>query len=409
MGQMRRRGSPAAEVPRRGWRVPVLMAVSIFLLAMQPADGEACPKEDLTDGLYACLFTERGVITLRLEPQRAPLATASFVGLAEGTIDNTAFDPGRPFYDGTAFHRVVDGHVVQAGAADSERTSGPGYSYPSQVHAELDHGRAGVLGVANNGPHTNGSQFYITLDDRSYLDPIYPVFGEVVGGMEVVMRIRQDDGIDSVRVHRVGEEADAYRPDTAGFDELRREARAEVVRHEAARRELEEAWLSEHWPGVDGEPDAVRTHRPDDVDPRDRTRAETALPDTLQVRYQGVALHYLDHQRGYDGPPLVELPFTSGPEGEPGPFDAPQTFSFPRHTPAADDEARINPGLDQALREMAPGDRLLLVVPGELGYGSTGYFGPDVEGRERFRVLPSSMLVYEVEVLDGVEVPDGGD
>ena len=398
---MRGRRLRAAEGRHRGSRVPLLVAASLFLLAMQPGDGGVCPETDLPDGLYAYVFTERGVIILGLEPERAPLATASFVGLSEGTIENAAFEPGRPFYDGTAFHRVVEGHVIQAGMADSERASGPGYSYPSQVHAELDHGRAGVLGVANSGPHTNGSQFYITLDDRSYLDPIYPVFGEVVGGMEVVMRIRQDDGIDSVRIQRVGEEADAYRPDTATFDQLRREARAEVERHEGARRELEEAWLSERWPRVDGESDQVRVLRLDGTDPRDPTPAEGALPDTLQVRYQGVALHYMDHQTGYEGPPLVELPFASGAEGEPGPFDVPQAFGFPRHDPQAEDDTRINPGLDEALAEMVPGDQLLVVVPGELGYGSAGFFGPDVGERKRFRILPSSMLVYEVEVLDG--------
>jgi len=359
-----------------------------------------CPGERPEDGVYACLFTERGTITLRLEPRRAPLATASFVGLAEGTIDNAAFDPGRPFYDGTVFHRVVEGHVIQAGTADSEQASGPGYSYPSQVHAQLDHGRAGMLGVANSGPHTNGSQFYITLGDRSYLDPVYPVFGRVTEGMDVVMQIQESDRVDSVRVHRVGEEAESYRPDTAFFDSLRREAEARVERHEQARRELEETWLAEHRPGVEGAPDQVRMRPLGDGGVPEPMPDARPRPDTLQVRYRGVALHYLDHQGGYDGPPLVEQPFASGPEGEPGAFDAPHAFPFPRQAPEADDDVRINPGLDEALLEMAPGERRLVVVPGELGYGSSGFYGPDLEGRERFRILPSAMLVYEVEVLD---------
>jgi cyclophilin family peptidyl-prolyl cis-trans isomerase len=355
-------------------------------------------QDPTSEGLYAEIFTNRGTIVARLDHERAPLATASFVGLAEGSIANAAFDGGRPFYDGTIFHRVVEGHVIQAGAPDSDRAGGPGYTYPTQVHAELNHGRAGVLGVANSGPHTNGSQFYITLGDRSYLDPIYPVFGEVVDGLEVVMEIREGDWVDSVRIRREGTEAEAYRPDTALFDELVREAEAEVERHERARRELEEAWLAEHRPALEGTSDEVRSlllSGPGEGEPG------PAGPDTLRVRYTGIALHYLAYQVGYDGPPLLELPFASGPEGEPGSFGSPQTFAFPGGQTGPDDGVRVNPGLDGVIAGMRPGQRKLVVVPGELGYGSAGYFGPDLPGEARFRILPFTMLVYEVEVLEG--------
>lgn len=339
----------------------------------------------LTDGLYAEVHTNRGVITLRLEPRRAPLATAGFVGLAEGTIENAAFPPGRPYYDGSPFHRVVPGHVIQAGAPDSEEASGPGYVYPNEIHAELSHDRAGVLGVANSGPHTNSGQFYVTLEDRSYLDFDYIVFGEVVEGMEVVFATEQGDVVDSVRVVRVGEEADGFRPDTESFREMRRRAEARVAAHEELRRRAQEAWLARHVPGLEGDPAEVRTAplvvgRPGDS------------PDAPGARYRGTALRYVGHLLGYDGPPLEELRFGSGPDGRPGFFDPPRAFPLEAEGP------NINPGLDGVLSRLAPGEAVVAVVPAELGYGSGGHYGSDRPGERRFVVSPHSMLVYELEI-----------
>ena len=98
------------------------------------------------------------------------MTVANFVGLAEGTIANSAFDPGRPFYDGSVYHRVVPGHVIQTGIPASDRARGPGYTFPNEIHARLSHNHAGALNMANSGPNTNSSQFCIMLGDRSYLD-----------------------------------------------------------------------------------------------------------------------------------------------------------------------------------------------------------------------------------------------
>src|SRR5262249_23316660 len=148
--------------------------------------------------------TSKGLIVARLEPDLTPLTVANFVGLAEGTIANAAFDTGRPFYDGTVFHRVVAGHVIQTGVPPSDRARNPGYTFPNEVHAKLSHNHAGALNMANGGPHTNAAQFCITLGDRSYLDGDYTVFGDVFEGIDVVMRIAQGDTIESVRIARMG-------------------------------------------------------------------------------------------------------------------------------------------------------------------------------------------------------------
>jgi cyclophilin family peptidyl-prolyl cis-trans isomerase len=366
----------------------LLVISTLGVAPLQPAQ----VTDSLPEGLYARVHTTRGEITLRLEPDRAPLATSAFVGLAEGTVENAAFPLGRPYYDGTPFHRVVPGHVIQAGAPDTDRASGPGWVYPNEIHADLSHGRAGVLGVANGGPHTNSGQFYITLDDRSYLDGDYIVFGEAIDGMEVVFAVEQGDVVDSVRVVRVGERARAFRPGSEGVRALIQRAEARVAEHEERRREAWEAWLEEHLPGLHGDGEEVRTA------PR-RSSAGLGPEETpgagegAQARYRGVALRYVGHLLGHEGHPLEELHFGSGPDGRPGFFDPPRPFPREREDP------NINPGLDRVLAELEPGEGTVAVIPPGLGYGNGGHYGPDRPGEPRFVISPGSLLVYEVEII----------
>ena len=152
--------------------------------------------------LYARFKTTQGTIVVKLEEQRAPKTVASFVGLATGAIDWK--DPvtrksmkGTPLYDGVRFHRVIPGFMVQVGdplSRDKEQaarwgTGGPGYTYGDEIHRELKHEGAGVLSMANAGPGTNGSQFFITEGATPHLDGRHTVFGRVVVGQDVVKRI----------------------------------------------------------------------------------------------------------------------------------------------------------------------------------------------------------------------------
>ena len=185
------------------------VAVLLILLAGASAAQQQAKRPD---GLYAEIRTSKGLIVARLEADLTPLTVANFVGLAEGTIANSAFDPGRPFYDGSVYHRVVPGHVIQTGIPQSDRAKSPGYTFPNEIHARLSHNHAGALNMANGGPNTNASQFCITLGDRSYLDGDFNVFGDVVEGMDVVMRIAKGDVVQTVRIIRVGAKAQASPP-----------------------------------------------------------------------------------------------------------------------------------------------------------------------------------------------------
>ena len=144
-------------------------------------------------GTYGRFVTTEGTFTVRFFDQETPRTVENFVGLAEGTKEWT--DPRsnqkvkRPYYNGTIFHRVIAGFMIQGGDPLGQGIGGPGYNFADEFHPKLRHSKAGILSMANRGPNTNGSQFFITLGPTPHLDDRHSVFGEVVEGMDVVSRI----------------------------------------------------------------------------------------------------------------------------------------------------------------------------------------------------------------------------
>ena len=169
------------------------------------------------DGLYAKITTNRGVVLIKLFYKEAPLTVCNFVGLAEGKIKNTAKAPGVPYYDGLKFHRVIsvangDGQdfMVQGGDPLGNGTGGPGYSFADEFGEGLKHDGPGYLSMANSGPSTNGSQFFITLKPTPWLNGVHTVFGEVIHGTEVPFMIKTNDTILKIKILRKGAKALAY-------------------------------------------------------------------------------------------------------------------------------------------------------------------------------------------------------
>ena len=158
----------------------------------------------MAEELYATLQTNKGDVVIRLFPNHAPKTVSNFVGLAEGTKEWTDPQTGqattRKFYDGLTFHRVIDGFMIQGGCPLGTGTGGPGYRFEDEFSPQARHSRAGMLSMANAGPGTNGSQFFITLAATPNLDGGYNVFGRVTDGMSVVNNIVVGDKILSVSV-----------------------------------------------------------------------------------------------------------------------------------------------------------------------------------------------------------------
>jgi peptidyl-prolyl cis-trans isomerase A (cyclophilin A) len=142
---------------------------------------------------YAHFVTSEGNFTVRLFGEQAPKTVENFVGLAEGSKEwndpRTNQKVRKPYYNGTIFHRIIDGFMIQGGDPLGQGIGGPGYNFADEFHPKLRHNKAGILSMANRGPNTNGGQFFITLGPTPHLDDRHAVFGEVTDGMDIVSKI----------------------------------------------------------------------------------------------------------------------------------------------------------------------------------------------------------------------------
>lgn len=340
---------------RGAWSLlPVGAALAVAACAAGDAAGE--PRPTLDDGLYAELKTTHGAIYLRLEYERVPLTVANFVGLAEGTIQFRDRNAER-FYDGLKFHRVIDDFMIQGGDPRGNGSGGPGYTFPDEIVAELKHDGPGVLSMANSGPHTNGSQFFITHKATPWLDGRHTVFGRVVHGQEVVDAVRQGDVMEELNILRVGAAAEAYAVDQARFDALLEQTMGPSQRAAAAERSAAEKIIAATWP------EAVAT----DSGLRYLITAAGSGADKPQSG-QNVTVHYTG--KLLDG----------------SVFDS----SHSRGSAAQFTIGQLIPGVDEALLDMVEGERRTVIIPPELAYGSRGVPGV---------IPPNSFLVFELELI----------
>jgi cyclophilin family peptidyl-prolyl cis-trans isomerase len=196
-----------------------LLGLSSFSISAAEAE------KKLADGVYAEFDTSKGKILVQLEFEKTPLTVANFVGLAEGTkhYDKDGQSPkaqGKPYYDGVTFHRVIANFMIQGGCPQGTGRGGPGYKFRDEFDPSLKHDRPGILSMANAGPTTNGSQFFITHVPTPHLNGKHSVFGHVVEGQDVVNKIAIGDTIKTIKILRIGEKAKAFKGDQAEFEKL---------------------------------------------------------------------------------------------------------------------------------------------------------------------------------------------
>jgi peptidyl-prolyl cis-trans isomerase A (cyclophilin A) len=183
-------------------------------------------QSNLNDGIYAKFTTTKGEIICELEYKKTPMTVANFVGLAEGNFKMNDKVFNKPYYDGLTFHRVIKDFMIQGGCPLGNGSGDPGYKFYDEIVTDLKHDKPGILSMANSGPATNGSQFFITHKATPWLDGKHTVFGHVVSGQNVVDAIEQGDKMDKITILRIGAEAQSWNANSE-FDKVYRTIKAE--------------------------------------------------------------------------------------------------------------------------------------------------------------------------------------
>lgn len=313
----------------------------------------------LGDGLYAKFITDKGDIVCRLEYEKTPLTVANFIGLAEGSKDSNK-EKGIRFYDGLIFHRVIPDFMIQGGCPSGTGTGGPGYRFPDEIDSSLKHDVPGILSMANAGPGTNGSQFFITHKATPWLDGKHTVFGRVISDQNVVDAIRKGDKLTKVEIIRVGDMAESFKADQEAFDTLLKELREKAGKAEHEKNKDMDALINEKWPDAketsSGLKYVVIKEGSDDKKPKRGV--------LVSAHYTGKLLDGTKFDSSYDRNKPLQFPVGQG---------------------------RVIKGWDEAFLDMKKGEQRVLIIPSDLAYGSKGAGGV---------IPPDATLVFEVELID---------
>jgi peptidyl-prolyl cis-trans isomerase A (cyclophilin A) len=197
----------------------IILAFTVLLAGLVSVSAKE-KKPKLEKGLYAEIQTTKGNILIKLEYEKTPLTVANFVGLAEGKIKNSAKAAGVPYYDGLKFHRVIANFMIQGGDPMGTGQGGPGYAFKDEFVQEFQFTGPGILAMANSGPATNGSQFFITHKETSWLNNRHTIFGHLISGQNIVDTIEQGDTITHIKIIRKGRAAKKFKAEKV-FEELR--------------------------------------------------------------------------------------------------------------------------------------------------------------------------------------------
>tara|TARA_B000000609_G_C24106190_1_gene311238 strand:- start:176 stop:703 length:528 start_codon:yes stop_codon:yes gene_type:complete len=164
----------------------------------------------MENGIYAKITTDKGDILVNLEYKLTPITVSNFIGLSLGTLSNYSNRKNARFYDNLSFHRVIPDFMIQGGCPNGNGMGGPGYNFKDEFHPNLKHDKPGVLSMANAGPNTNGSQFFITHLPTPWLDGKHSVFGNVIEGQSIVDSISNGDKIQKIEIIRIGDDAEKF-------------------------------------------------------------------------------------------------------------------------------------------------------------------------------------------------------
>jgi len=351
---------------------------TILFLLSYISVGAQTKTHRFPDGIYAIFNTNKGTFSVKLDYKQAPMTTANFIGLAEGTLSNATYPAGTPFFSGSIWHRVVKGHVIQGGEpavvkdpASFEGNS-TGYEIPNEISA-LSHRKAGMIGMANGGPNTATCEYYITLADRSYLDGNYTLFGEVVEGMDVVNMIEKGDTTRTITIVRSGRDARNFIVNDQTFRIMTDRQWKKVNAEREARKTETEKYIASTYPDATLLPDGLRYKI------LNQGQGEPAgEAHSVKASYTGSLI---------DGTRFI----SSSEAAKPSAGDTAEEFI-------------LNPGDEPAikcltgiLKQMKAGEKRLVIIPSELGLGTAApFYGKEKAGQKRLVISPGETIILEL-------------
>ena len=334
--------------------------------------------EGLKDGLYANFQTSKGNMIVKFEDKKAPVTVANFVGLAEGKNQNKAKAKGVPYYDGTIFHRVIKDFMIQGGDPKGTGMGDPGYKFDDEKN-DLQHTGKGILSMANSGPNTNGSQFFITEVATPWLDGRHTVFGEVVNGKDVIDSIanvekgpqdkpKTDVVLEKVSVFTKGDDYKNY--DAAaifneGKGKIQENNKAAVAKIEADKKKKAEEFAANQQKLVDDLKAGMQV-TPSGLYYKITKATNGAAPqrgDEVAVHYAGKLVDGSEFDSSFKRNQPIDIPIGVG---------------------------QVIKGWDEGIMLLKEGETATLLIPSELGYGSAGAGGV---------IPPNAWLIFDVELV----------
>ncbi len=335
--------------------------------------------EGLNDGLYANFQTSKGNMIVKLEDEKSPVTVANFVGLAEGKIDNKAKAKGVPFYDGTIFHRVIENFMIQGGDPKGTGMGDPGYKFEDERN-DLKHTGKGILSMANSGPNTNGSQFFITQVATPWLDGKHTIFGKVVNGIDVIDTIakvekgvqdkpKTDVVLEKVSIFGKGDQYkkyDAAKIFNEGKAKIAENNKAYLAKEEAEKKKKEEEFKANQQKLVDNLSAGMQKTDSGLYYKITKTNAAGKAPkagDIVAVHYAGRLVDGTEFDSSFKRNEPIEFPVGMG---------------------------RVIKGWDEGIMMLKEGETATLLIPADLGYGARGAGGV---------IPPNAWLVFDVEMV----------
>ncbi len=308
----------------------------------------------MDNGLYAKFNTSKGAILVNLEFKKTPGTVGNFVALAEGNLENNTKPQGTPYYDGLKFHRVIADFMIQGGCPLGTGTGSPGYSFDDEFHPDLKHDKPGILSMANSGPASNGSQFFITHVATPWLDQKHTIFGNVVEGQDIVDSIAQDDVLESLEIIRVGEQAEKF-----NAVEAFRVFEGSRAKREAEEKAAQKEQMDKIAAGYNETPSGLRYKIL-----QEGTGAKAEKGKTVSVHYKGQLLDGTVFDSSYTRKQPIDFQLGVG---------------------------QVIAGWDEGIQLLKIGDKARFVIPSNLAYGSQGAGGV---------IPPDATLIFDVELMN---------